>query len=177
LGADYLNPVRAKLVDSVGEPDRYPWCGHGVVLGRRRWDWQDRDYVLSWFGRKEGEVREAYRGFVKKGMDQGRRPELVGGGMIRSLGGWPVVKGMGRSGMRGRGDERILGSGEFVEHLMKQASRTIKHQAPSQDLVKRAEQEILVVCRRENIKATVLRSGSRRRPLSRARSYVHYSRC
>jgi putative transposase len=105
-------------------------------------------------------------------MDQGRRPELVGGGLIRSLGGWSAVKGMRRSGMRERSDERILGSGEFVEDLVEQATRTIKHQVPSQDLVKRAEQEIRVVCRRENIKPAVLRSGSRRRPLSRARSYL-----
>jgi putative transposase len=143
-----------------------------VVLGRRRRDWQDRDYVLSWFGSKEGEARETYRGFVREGMDQGRRPELVGGGLIRCLGGWSVVKAMRRSGMRERGDERILGSGEFVERLMEQAARTIKHQVPSQDLLKRAEQEILLVCRRESIKPAVLRSGSRRRPLSRARSYL-----
>jgi putative transposase len=168
----HLNPVRAKLVDSLGKLDRYSWCGHGVVLGRRRCDWQDRDYVLRWFGRKEGEAREAYRRFVKEGMDQGRRPELVGGGLIRSLGGWSVVKGMRRSGMRERSDERILGSGKFVEHLMEQATPTIKHQVPSQDLVKRAEQEIRVVCRREKIKPAVLRSGSRRRPLSRARSHL-----
>jgi putative transposase len=66
----HLNPVRAKLVDSLGKLERYPWCGHGVVLGRRRWDWQDRDYVLSWFGRKEGEAREAYRRFAHSALDR-----------------------------------------------------------------------------------------------------------
>jgi len=31
----YLNPLRAKLVDSLGRLQRYKWCGHAVVLGRR----------------------------------------------------------------------------------------------------------------------------------------------
>jgi len=31
---------------------------------------------------------------VEKGIEQGRRPELVGGGLIRSLGGWAEVKKM-----------------------------------------------------------------------------------
>ena len=30
-------------------------------------DWQDRGYVLKWFGSKEGEAKRAYRRFVKKG--------------------------------------------------------------------------------------------------------------
>jgi putative transposase len=79
---------------------------------------------------------------------------------------------MRRFGMRERGDERILGSGDFVEHLIEQAARKIKHQLATEDLVKRAEKEILVVCEREHIEAGVLRSGSRRRTVSRARSHL-----
>ena len=69
----HLNPFRAKLVDSLGKLDRYRWCGHGVVIGRRSNGWQDRDYVLKWFGTTEGEARKAYRHFVEDGIDQGRR--------------------------------------------------------------------------------------------------------
>ncbi len=49
---------------------------------------------------KEGEAKKNYRNFVKKGIDEGRRPELVGGGLVRSLGGWSVVKALRRSGER-----------------------------------------------------------------------------
>jgi hypothetical protein len=37
-------------------------------------------------------VRKGYVFYVKKGIALGRRPELVGGGLIRSLGGWDEVK-------------------------------------------------------------------------------------
>ena len=49
---------------------------------------------MKWFGIKEGQAKTDYRNYVKKGIDQGRRPELVGGGLIRSLGGWSAVKTM-----------------------------------------------------------------------------------
>jgi hypothetical protein len=52
---------------------------------------------------------------VGKRIDQGRHPELVGGGLIRSLGGWSAVKALRRTGNRELSDERILGSGGFDE--------------------------------------------------------------
>ena len=168
----HLNPLRAKLVDSLGKLERYKWCGHAVVLGRRSNDWQHRDYVLQWFGNKEGEARKAYREFVREGVDQGRRPELVGGGLVRSMGGWSVVKAMRRLGVREMGDERILGSGEFVEQLLQEASQKIRHQIPTQDLVERAEKEIRAACRKENIEVAALRSTSRRRSVSRLRAHL-----
>ena len=49
-------------------------------------------YVLSWFGKKEGEGKKLYREFVGEGIDQRKRTDLTGGGLIRSIGGWSVVK-------------------------------------------------------------------------------------
>ena len=46
-------------------------------------EWQDRDSVLKWFGRKEGQAKTEYRNYVKKRIDQRRCPELAGGGLIR----------------------------------------------------------------------------------------------
>jgi hypothetical protein len=44
------------------------------------------------------------------GYGQGRRPELAGGGLIRSLGGWAASKKLRLKGQdRPKGDERILG--------------------------------------------------------------------
>jgi REP element-mobilizing transposase RayT len=122
----HLNPLRAKLVESLARLDRYRWCGHSVLLGRVKNEWQDRDYVLRWFGAKEGEAKKAYRQFVKKGLDQGRRSDLVGGGLIRSQGGWSGVKAMRRLAVREKSDERILGSGEFVKQLIEQSDKTRK---------------------------------------------------
>ena len=52
-------------------------------MGRVKNDWQDRNYVLSQFGRKEKEAKKAYRNYVQKGVNEGLRPELVGGGLIK----------------------------------------------------------------------------------------------
>jgi hypothetical protein len=42
--------------------------------------------------------KKGYESYVKKGIPLGRRPELAGGGLIRSLGGWDEVKKMRLSG-------------------------------------------------------------------------------
>jgi len=56
--------------------------------------WQDTQYVLSFFG--DGpEARKHYMDFVAQGVGQGKRPELVGGGLIRSMGGWFEVLARG----------------------------------------------------------------------------------
>ncbi len=51
---------------------------------------------------------------MKEGIEQGRRPELTGGGLIRSLGGWSKVKDLRKAALRLKGDERILGDSDFV---------------------------------------------------------------
>jgi hypothetical protein len=47
-------------------------------------------YVLSFFGQNRYRRRN-YQEYVQKGAALGRRPELVGGGLVRSLGGWSEV--------------------------------------------------------------------------------------
>ncbi|MGI0013697.1 MAG: transposase, partial [Nitrososphaera sp.] len=64
----HLNPLRVKLVEDLSQLEKYPYCGHGVIVGRIRYDWQDREHVLSWFGRSEGEAKRAYRRFVEEGV-------------------------------------------------------------------------------------------------------------
>ena len=66
-------------------------------------------------------ARRRYREFVKKGVNQGRRTELVGGGLIRSIGGWQAFKALDRTDARLKSDERILGDSDFVEEVLKKA--------------------------------------------------------
>ncbi len=67
----HLNPVRATLVLTLSDLDRFPYSGHSALLGKKKRPWQDTDYVLRFFG-------ERYRAFVEAGFDQGRRDELSG---------------------------------------------------------------------------------------------------
>ncbi len=45
-------------------------------------------YVQRYFGKNMGKARELYVSYVEDGIDQERRPEFTGSGLIRSLGGW-----------------------------------------------------------------------------------------
>ena len=168
----HLNPLRAKLVKSLDQLDRYRWSGHGVLMGKVKNDWQDRYYVLKWFGKTEGEAKRAYRNYVQKGIDQGRRPELVGGGLIRSLGGWSAVKAMRRSGDRELSDDRILGSGEFVEQIIKEADAKIKYQLPVKEQHQKINEFITKVCKSEKVSVAELKAGRRHQEASRVRAQI-----
>jgi len=66
--------------------------------------------------------RGAYRAFVAQGIPQGRRPELQGGGLVRSLGGWTAVAALRRGREAYAADERVLGAPAFVEELLQAAA-------------------------------------------------------
>jgi len=170
----HLNPIRAKVVKTMPELDRYRWCGHSVVMGRMKHEWQDRDYILSWFGEKEGEARRAYRQYVEEGVEQGRRPELVGGGLIRSMGGWSQVLSMRRHNERVLTDERILGSGDFVDRIIREADHRAKYQFVGNKIREKAAEFIEEVCKKENINAKELRMGAKRGRIGQVRSQIAY---
>jgi len=55
-------------------------------MGYKSLNWQDTGYVLAYFGKTVRKARNVYSAFVRVGVTEGRKPELVGGGLIRSLG-------------------------------------------------------------------------------------------
>lgn len=116
----HLNPFRARIVDDLRSLDKYRYCGHAVILRKRIRSWQDTEYVLKMFAKKKSMARLLYREYVEKGLSYGRRPDLVGGGLIRSAGGWSAVKALRKAGEYMKGDERILGDGDFVEAVLSQ---------------------------------------------------------
>ena len=79
-----VNPVRAGIVPGLKELNRYPYCGHSALMGRKKRPWQDVDYVLGYFGRTTNRARKAYLKYVEAGIAQGCQDELTGGGLIRS---------------------------------------------------------------------------------------------
>jgi REP element-mobilizing transposase RayT len=117
----HLNPLRANQVSGLKNLDLYPYSGHSVLLGHNKNDWQSVDETLKLFGKKATKARKRYRKFVKKGVNQGRRPELVGGGLIRSVGGWHAFRALDRTDAHFKSDERILGDSDFVEKVLKKA--------------------------------------------------------
>lgn len=114
----HLNPMRASLVIDMRALDRYPWSGHSAIMGKINREWQNTEYVLGFFGDNISSARRTYRAFVQKGVAEGKRYDLTGGGLIRSLGGWQHVKALRKAGIRYKCDERILGAGDFVERVL-----------------------------------------------------------
>lgn len=125
----HLNPLRAKLVESIGDLDGYGYCGHGVIMDRFKNDWQDTGYILKRFGTVKADIaeaRRAYRKFVEKGAAQGKREDLIGGGLVRSSGGWSGLKALRKSRAYVKGDERILGDGDFVKQRLEQINENLE---------------------------------------------------
>ncbi|MGD9413179.1 MAG: transposase [Desulfobacterales bacterium] len=122
----HLNPLRAKLVGDLRALAKYPYCGHSAVVGAVKRDWQQVDYVLKFFDDRKSEARKAYQQFVKEGVSQGRRPDLTGGGLLRSVGGWRALSELRDEAVRVKGDERILGDTDFVESVLKKADEQLE---------------------------------------------------
>jgi hypothetical protein len=193
----HLNPLRADLVNNLRELDRYRWCGHSAVLGKRKNPLiphppnehnklkkpnkpseagkplaeKTIEDILLLFGDNLGKARARYRHFIKQGVDQGSRPELLGGGLVRSAGGDKRGLLGRKKGERELSDERILGSGDFVANVMKDAKEALDQRAKFDislvELISR-------VCTEFGIRVKDLVSKSRKRQLSQARGVVCY---
>jgi len=170
----HLNPLRAGVVKDLKTLNNYAWCGHRVLMGKVSCGWQDREYVLRLFGKKEGPARRAYAAFIAKGQNQGRRQELVGGGLIRSVGGWAALKGFQRDGIRVKGDERILGSSNFVEEVLKKANERLEQRTLLQANGPNLAQLIKKVAKYYHIDLEELKTASKARTVSLARSVLCY---
>ena len=165
----HLNPLRAGLVKDMKALSEYPWAGHSALMDRVKRDWQDTGSILAYFGKRKKAARHGYERFVKEGVSQGRRAELVGGGLIRSLGGWAEVLSVRRKGMKGSSDPRILGSSEFVEDLLAEAGGREKETLRLPIRIRDLSQVAKEVAKGEDLEEWDLRSGRRQRKISRGR--------
>jgi len=193
----HLNPLRAKLAQDLKELDKYPWTGHSAILGHRQDPLLPKEPdkpnklkqrnkpknpekslaektiedVLLYFGETKRVARRRYREFVKNGIEQGKRPELQGGGLVRSAGGNKVGLLGRKNEDREKGDARILGSGDFVSDVLHQADevegRKQGYKVDLEELVKRVSHDT-------DIELQDLLSSKRERRISHARGIVCY---
>ena len=170
----HLNPLRAGIVSDLKELDRYPYTGHSVLVGKNQAQWQDSDYILAFFGTQIRNSRRRYREFVKKGVSDGRRPELVGGGLIRSVGGWKMAKMVLKGQQRLKGDERILGDSDFVQKVLAECDenydRKYRLRAKGIDITKLAK----IVADMYELEPSQILSSVRYRTVVEARSIFCY---
>src|SRR5574341_911823 len=150
------------------------WSGHSALLDRVPRPWQAVGALLGQFGRTPRRARAAYHAFVAAGLPQGRRPELQGGGLLRSLGGWQAVQALRRGREAYAADERVLGGPEFVEALRAEAQRTEPQRARLQARTPDLATLLRQVAAAAHVSPTALTGGGRSRPLARVRDGLAY---
>ena len=126
------------------------------------------------FGKRVGAARRNYRAYVEIGIEIGRRPDFIGGGLIRSCGGWQAVKAMRRLRIHAKGDERILGESHFVLQVLKEQNEQLEKRTRMQA---RGVDHQRAAARVEEIfglTLSELSQGSRLRSVVRARSVLGY---
>ena len=162
------NPVRAKIVANMEELDHYPFTGHAAIVGNMKCAFLRTDEVLGYFSHERRKALKLYKEFVLNGWHEEKRNELTGGGLIRSL------KGMGinpeGSQNREAYDERVLGSGEFVEAILKEA--TLKEECQPAKSRMSLEELINKVCGYTKIGVEELLSDGRLRHISNTRAII-----
>jgi putative transposase len=169
----HLNPLRAGVVSDLRRLGRYPWSGHAAVLGTVPRPWQATREILGRFAARLGRARRAYREFVAAGLAQGRRPELQGGGLVRSLGGWAAVAALRRGREAYAADERVLGAPAFVEQLRAEiAAQTSTPRRPP-----RFKHILGAVAATEGLPPEALGGTGRSPRIARARAGVAYLWC
>jgi len=166
----HLNPVRTQVVPDLRALARYPWSGHSALCGTVPRPWQDPQTILAQFDPRPGRARRAYQTFVAAGRRQGRRPELQGGGLLRSLGGWAGLTALRRGREAALGDPRVLGSGEFVAQLQRELPARQHRLVPACPL----ETLSTAVCTHVGISPAVLAGGGRALAATRARAGIAY---
>lgn len=162
----HLNPLRAGQVKDIDELKSHPWCGHATLIGQQNLPWQCHDEVLSHFGRKEKPSIAKYEQFILDGFAQGKRPELVGGGLRRSQANRDEIEIQPEAY-----DDRILGGGDFVEQILNQTEENTLP-ASLRDKQRMGEECLKRISKKFAITPQELHSGSRRHPVSAARALI-----
>ena len=170
----HLNPLRAGLVKNLVDLGQYPYSGHCVLMGKKKREWQDRNYVLRYFGTTERHAKHNYLSFVAEGAEGGRKPELVGGGLLRSVGGWKRLKELRSSGEKVRADERILGGSEFVERILKESDEDWERKSLLRQRGIDLQQLVERICGHFGLEIEDLKSGSKVSSIAKARAVLCY---
>jgi chromosomal replication initiation ATPase DnaA len=70
------------------------------------------------------------------------------------------------------GDQRILGTGDFVERILSESGQLLRHRLSPAERRKKVETILNEECQREGIELEELRMGSRRGKIPQVRSII-----
>ncbi len=173
----HLNPVRARMVEAVDSLQTYPWTGHSVLMGKKKYAIQDIDAVLRRFGSRAGAARKGLAEFMQMNEAKNETKTFEGGGLRRSAGGVKKLLEFGQN-EKWAYDERILGDSSFVELVLKVSEKQKPHHvlSPGERWVAfdKVSQRL---CEKFEVGRSELYGGSRRRAVSEVRQLLSYAGC
>ena len=113
----HLNPVRVKKVE-INKLPGYKWTSHKEMINKQKKEDKliEAEEVLGYFGKRRKEAIARYVEYVREGKEL--REDYGGGGLIRRAGGIKEILKR-KAEERELYDERILGSGGFVEETLR----------------------------------------------------------
>lgn len=153
----HLNPLRANMVASLEELERFPWSGHSELLGPASRTIIKTKEVLALFAPRPSSARSLYRSFLEDGCPA----------VKLSCGGKKVSRSLDASLAEDlRFDERILGGGAFVEQILRGANEAPGGCKPS------LEELTNVVAEQLKLLPESLSYSSKERLICRARAVV-----
>lgn len=173
----HLNPLRAQLVKDIGELNIYKWCGHSVIVGSNKNTWQSTGEILERFGNEKSKAINKYIEFITDAKDTGKRDDLTGGGLRRSAGGWKGVYELMRAKEYWRGDERVLGDGNFVDQVFKTSEEDFERREKLKQKGWDLEKLTKVVCEQMSIKHEDLMRKWRDNKVSDAKKIITHLGC
>ena len=127
--------------------------------------------LLLHFAETKRAATKGYREFVEKGIKQGTREDLQGGGLVRSAGGETAGLLGRKAEEREKGDARILGSGDFVMQALDRANEVFekgfKARISLDELAKRVTKD-------KGVDSKELISSKRTAKISNTRAIISY---
>lgn len=160
----HLNPVRAGIVSNLKELAAYPYSSYSSLMGKSKHGFCEREEVLQYFSKHPKAAKERLYEFMRDGIAEGKRDDLSGGGLKRSLAKLDPESRKERQAY----DERILGTGLFVESVLKEVDKE-KNCGQEDVLLKMLLDEIAAL---HGLTVFELCSGSKRASVSKARNIV-----
>ena len=170
----HLNPLRAGIVKNFGELNKYKWCGHAALTGKNPIEWQEKGYVLKYFSDNPRKAIRNYLRYMTEGNVQEHRPDLVGGGLIRSLGGWSRVVTLREKGEVIEHDSRILGDGDFVTQILAEAEKGLRRQIHVKEKKEIIRRVIGAHCAKEEVRESEILQGGQRWKTAKARARIAF---
>lgn len=168
----HLNPLRAGFVHDLRGLRKYKWCGHSTLVGENIHKFLAIEDILSEFGSHLRSAMRRYESFVSDRASKFNRGDLSRGGLMKSK---RETQSRGDQELMGKekteiSDERILGSGLFVESVLRRVESMQNRKVPLEEVIEQVE-------KKSGVKFEEIASKSQARHVVKARAlYCHLAK-